>query len=218
MFVITIDQRGSRRGSDLVPALLADLGDLLARTPPVLPFVRTVGDEVQGVLADPDVVVDLVLHVVRRGGWSIGVGAGEGSLAQSAPASAGAAFVHARDAVERAKGRTVANSLAVAGDSPDAALAEGVLQLLASVVVRRTETQWRAIDELARPGATGVQVAKDLGVSPQNVSKLRRDALWQEERDARAAASRLLGLADATSDAASATSAAVSDPAGRIEA
>lgn len=216
MFVITIDQRGSRRGSDLVPALLADLRNLLAPTPPVLPFVRTVGDEVQGVLADPDVVVDLVLHVVRRGGWSIGVGAGEGTLAESAPASAGAAFVHARDAVERAKGRTVANSLAVAGDSPDAALAEGVLQLLASVVARRTETQWRAIDELARPGATGVQVARDLGVSPQNISKLRRDALWQEERDARAAAGRLLALADATS-ATSATSAIVSDPAGRIE-
>ncbi|TGO04727.1 MarR family transcriptional regulator [Serinibacter arcticus] len=211
MFVITIDQRGSRRGSDLVPALLDDLEDLLAPGPPVLPFVRTVGDEVQGVLTDPDVVVDLVLHLVRRGGWSIGVGAGEGALAESAPASTGAAFVHAREAVERAKGRTVANSLAVASDSPDAALAEGVLQLLASVVAGRTATQWRAIDQLARPGATGVQVARDLGVSPQNVSKLRRDALWQEERDARAAAARLLALAESTSTA-------VSDPAGRIEA
>ena len=117
----------------------------------------------------------------------------------------------ARDAVERAKGRTVANSLAVAGDSSDAALAEGVLQLLASVVGRRTDTQWRALDLLARPGATGVRVARDLGVSPQNVSKLRRDALWQEEREARLAAARLLALADAAPDV-------VSDPAGRIEA
>jgi hypothetical protein len=178
MFVVTIDQRGSRRGSDLVPSLLDDLADLLSPAPPALPFVRTVGD---------------------------------GRLAESAPASAGASFVHARDAVERAKGRTVANSLAVAGDSSDAALAEGVLQLLASVVGRRTDTQWRALDLLARPGATGVRVARDLGVSPQNVSKLRRDALWQEEREARLAAARLLALADAAPDV-------VSDPAGRIEA
>lgn len=211
MFVVTIDQRGSRRGSDLVPSLLDDLGDLLSPTPPALPFVRTVGDEVQGVLLAADVVVDIVLHVVRRGGWSVGVGVGDGRLAESAPASTGASFVHARDAVERAKGRTVANSLAVAGDSSDAALAEGVLQLLASVVGRRTDTQWRAIDLLARPGATGVQVARDLGVSPQNVSKLRRDALWQEEQEARLAAARLLALADAAPDV-------VSDPAGRIEA
>lgn len=201
MLVLTIDQRGSRRGTDQVPALLADLATRLEPDGVLLPFVRTVGDEVQGVLADPVAVVDLALHLVRTGGWSTGIGIGAADLASpadgGAPASSGAAFLHARDAVERAKGRTVANALAVHADDPVAAArAEAVLQLLASVVRRRTTTQWRALDLLDRPGATGVEVATALGVSPQNVSRLGRDALWQEEQDARAVAAHLLIAAD----------------------
>ena len=46
MFALTIDQHRSRTGEDLVPALL----DGLAPVPTVLPFERTVGDEVQGLL------------------------------------------------------------------------------------------------------------------------------------------------------------------------
>lgn len=201
MFVLTIDQRGSRRGTDQVPSLLAELATRIPRPEVLLPFVRTVGDEVQGVLTDPGVVVDLVLHLVRTGGWSIGIGAGDGRLADEAdggaPASSGDSFVHARAAVERAKGRTVANALAVqADDVVAAARVEAVLQLLASVVRRRTDTQWRALDLLARPDTTGVAVAAALGVTPQNVSKLARDALWQEEQDARAVAAHLLLATD----------------------
>ncbi|PWD49749.1 hypothetical protein C8046_02565 [Serinibacter arcticus] len=201
MFVLTIDQRASRSNPDHVPELLEDLTARLEDDVVLLPFVRTVGDEVQGVLSDPVAVVDLVLHLARTGGWSVGVGAGAGELASAAdggaPASSGAAFVHARTAVERAKGRTVANDLAVhADDAVAAARAEAVLQLLASVVRRRTATQWRALDLLERPGATGVEVAAALGVTPQNVSKLGRDALWQEEQDARAVAAHLLLAAD----------------------
>lgn len=201
MFVLTIDQRASRRNPDRVPELLAALEERLDPATLLLPFVRTVGDEVQGVLADPVAVVDLVLQLARTGGWSVGVGTGAGVLASradgGAPASSGDAFVHARAAVERAKGRTVANSLAVrADDAVAAARAEAVLQLLASVVRRRTAKQWRALDLLQQPGATGVEVAATLGVTPQNVSKLGRDSLWQEEQDARAVAAHLLLAAD----------------------
>lgn len=197
MFVLTIDQRGSRSNPDRVPGLLRDAGELLDPRAIVLPFVRTVGDEVQGVLDRPDAVVDLTLALVRRGGWSTGIGVGGVVLAARAPESTGPAFVHAREAVERAKGRTVPNSLAVQGDDAAAAArAEAVLQLLASVLRRRTVRQWEALDLLARPGVTGVEAAAALGVSPQNVSRLSRDALWQEEVAAREAAAHLLRTAD----------------------
>ena len=61
--MLTIDQRGSRRGPDRVPAVLA----ALTGVPTVLRFERPAGDEVQGVLGDPDVVVDVVRRLAR---WS----------------------------------------------------------------------------------------------------------------------------------------------------
>ncbi|MDP9407923.1 MAG: hypothetical protein M3P95_08660, partial [Actinomycetota bacterium] len=70
-YVLTVDQRASRRGPDRVPEALALLGGGVA---PVLAFERTAGDEFQGVLADPADVVDVVVRLVRHGGWSIGVG------------------------------------------------------------------------------------------------------------------------------------------------
>ena len=74
MFVLTVDQRHSRRTSDRVEALLRDLadrsGDLERR------FERTAGDEVQAVVSRPEVVADLVLGLVRDRVWSVGVGIG----------------------------------------------------------------------------------------------------------------------------------------------
>ncbi|MGW6229337.1 hypothetical protein ACWFQT_19715, partial [Cellulosimicrobium cellulans] len=59
MFVLTVDQRGSTGHRDRVPEVLARLEGLLADRPGlVVPFDRTVGDEVQGVLDDPATVVD----------------------------------------------------------------------------------------------------------------------------------------------------------------
>src|SRR4051795_8550082 len=72
-YVLTVDQRASRRGPDRVADGLRRLN---GSVPTVLPFERTAGDEFQGVLAEPDVVVDVGLQLVRLGGWSIGIGAG----------------------------------------------------------------------------------------------------------------------------------------------
>ena len=109
---MTVDQEGSRRVGDRVDALLGGLGTaspLVGAAPGavVLPFERTVGDEVQAVLADADLVVALALHLVRAGGWSIGIGAGtvDTPLPPSSRAGSGSAFVHAREAVEAAKSR-----------------------------------------------------------------------------------------------------------------
>src|SRR3954451_1599131 len=72
-FVLTVDQRASRRGPDRVGDVLRLLNGTV---PAVLSFERTAGDEFQGVLDEPDAVVDVVAQLVRLGGWSIGIGAG----------------------------------------------------------------------------------------------------------------------------------------------
>lgn len=208
MWTMTIDQEGSRRVGDRVDALLSGLtgASPLAAAPPgavVLPFERTVGDEVQAVLSSPDLVVALTLHLVRIGGWSIGIGAGgvDTPLPATSRAGSGSAFIHARDAVEAAKSRLRSVPLAVRGERADlAAEAEGVLTLLGSVVARRTEPGWSVVDRLTgSAGTAGTRqedLAAELGITQQAVSARLRAALWSEEVAARPAAARLLRLAD----------------------
>jgi len=86
----------------------------------VLDVERTVGDEVQLVLASAGSAVDLGLMLMRAREWSVGIGTGEVDLplGDSARASSGEAFVHARRAVERAKGKGEPAPIVVSG--PDA--------------------------------------------------------------------------------------------------
>jgi hypothetical protein len=197
MFVLTVDQRGSTGHRDRVPEVLARLEVLLADRPGlVVPFDRTVGDEVQGVLDDPATVVDLVLDLLRDGGWSVGVGAG--TVDEPLPAvsreASGEAFVRAREAVEQAKSRAATAPVAVRGEpSARAAEVEALLRLLAAVVDRRTAPGWEAVDTLARVGGTQKDVARALGVSEQAVSQRLRVALWPEEAAVRPVVARLLG-------------------------
>ncbi len=191
MFVVTADQQGSRRGSDRVPEAL----ELVSTVPVLLPFERTVGDEIQGVPADAAAALDAALRLVRAGGWSIGLGVGVARLADSASASDGPAFVRAREAVERAKGRTVPVSIALdAGERTTDA--EPFLHLLSALVADRSESTWRVLD-LLLAGRTGVEVAEELGTTPQNVSNHRRRALWDTEVAARTALAGLLTTIDA---------------------
>lgn len=198
MFVLTIDQQGSRRVGDRVEGLLVELGGLAPASSPwvVRPFERTVGDEVQAVLDDADRVVDLVLAMTRRGGWSIGVGVGpvDEPLPASTRAGSGAAFVHARAAVERAKTRSRPVPLAVEGAVTErVADAEAVLTLVAALAMRRSRAGWAVIDVLAGdPSATQEAVAARLGITQQAVSQRLRAAMWAEEAAARPVAARLL--------------------------
>ena len=57
---------------------------LNAAVPTVLGFERTAGDEFQGVLAEPDDVVDVVLRLVRSG--ELEHRGGRGAGADAAPA------------------------------------------------------------------------------------------------------------------------------------
>jgi hypothetical protein len=191
-YVLTVDQRASRRTADRVADALRDLN---ATVPAVLAFERTAGDEFQGVLAEPAEVVDVVLRLVRAGGWSIGVGAGpvQTPLPPSTRAGAGAAFLSARRAVDAAKQRPT--RLAVRGAvPPEAADAQAVLSALAVVVDRRSQQAWEAIG-LVEAGRTQAEAAGELGISRQAVGQRLAAGLWDLERDLRPTAARLLARA-----------------------
>ncbi len=191
-YVLTVDQQGSRRGPDRVAEVLAPLNAMVS---PVLAFERTAGDEFQGVVAEPDHVVEVVLELVRLGGWSIGVGAGpvQTPLPPSTRAGAGPAFLSARRAVDAAKQRPA--RLAVRGASPpDAGDAQAVLTALAVVVQRRSEQAWEAI-RLVGDGRTQAEAAAALGITRQAVGQRLAAGLWDLERDLRPTAARLLGRA-----------------------
>jgi hypothetical protein len=191
-FVLTVDQRASRSSPDRVPEVLRRLN---ADVPTVLGFERTAGDEFQGVLADPEDVVDVVLRLVRSGEWSIGVGAGpvQNPLPPSTRAGAGPAFLSARRAVDAAKQRPA--RLAVRGVVPvDAGDAQAVLSALAVVVERRSDQAWEAI-ALVGAGRTQADAAAELGISRQAVGQRLAAGLWDLEGDLRPAAARLLARA-----------------------
>ncbi len=76
-YVMTVDQRRSSRSPDLVEQALAQL----AAVPTILPFERTAGDELQGVLADPVSVVDAIL--MPREGRSAGTSASASARSSS---------------------------------------------------------------------------------------------------------------------------------------
>jgi hypothetical protein len=203
MFVMTIDQRGSRTVGDRVPELLATLRGI--RT--VLPFERSVGDEVQGLLDAPAGVVEAAMRALRAGGWYVGIGVG--SVDRPLPASpreaAGPALVQARLAVDRAKrtGERVALAVEYDGGSglpgegaAAASAAEAVLVRVGDLVRHRSAAEWRVLDALAEPGPRRqVDVAQSLGVTPQAVSQAILRSGRQEEQRGRAAAELLLTLA-----------------------
>jgi hypothetical protein len=188
-YVLTVDQQGSRRGPDRGADVLRRLAD---GVPTVPAFERTAGDEFQGVLGDPAVVVDVVLRLVREGGWSIGVGAGrvQTPLPDRTRAGTGPAYLSARRAVDAARQRSV--RLAVRGAvPPDAGDAQAVLSALAVVVQRRSAPAWEAI-ELVGAGRTQAAAAAALGISRQAVGQRLAAGLWELERELRPTAARLL--------------------------
>lgn len=170
MYVLTLDQEGSRADEDRVPSLLAAFADLST----VRPFVRTAGDEVQAVLEHPEAVLDVVLWVLRDGRWHCGIGVGSVDLspADDAPDSRsgkGPAFIHARHAVEEAK-RSV-GSIRVEGENTRAVHnLQALLDILEVVIAGRTERQWAVIDEVEIHGGISA-AAHVLGVRPQSVSE-----------------------------------------------
>jgi len=152
---------------------------------------------VQAVLTDAATTVTLTLHLQRLQEWSVGIGVGEVEhLAPSSRASSGPAFIHAREAVERAAGRAVPAPVAVIGGDPGrAAEAEALLQLMAAVVRRRSAAGWQMIDA-RRAAPTAREAATALGISPQAASQRLQAALWEEVRGVEPLAAGLLRAMD----------------------
>lgn len=210
--MVTADQRGSTKVGVRVDELLAQLG---AQSQPwsadlVLPLERTVGDEVQAVLTGARGAVDLALALARMGDWSVGIGAGpvDEPLAATSRESSGAAFVHARAAVERAKGRGEPAPVVAVGDDAQAAEhATAILQLLAAVAQRRSVAGWEVADlvrpDLDEPAMSQRDAAQLLGISTQAVSQRVASAMIDEERRARPAAAALVARAGAQASPAS---------------
>lgn len=196
VIVMTIDQRGSQRGRDLIDELIRDLAELLPAAALVRPFERTAGDETQGLLASSHYAVTAALKLVRDGSWSVGLGVGpvRGPIPASVRAATGPAFVHAREAVVRAKSSP--RHLAVSGPNPrTSGDAEALLALLAAIVQRRSRHGWEVADLMAT-GMTQQEAAIRLGISPQAVSQRLHAALWHEQQRAEPLAARLLDAAD----------------------
>lgn len=195
MFVLTVDQLGSRNSGDLVPDMLVRLREV----PTVLPFTRTVGDEFQGLLDTAVSVVDVILVLMRSGHWHVGLGIG--SVERPFPAldpraARGNAFLAARTAVERAK--VERGHLAVNGvdeDNPDATDVETVLRLVGALRTKRSDQGWEVVDLLSL-GHTQQQAAAQLDITRQAVSQRAHTAAWALEKSAIPTLVRLLERAD----------------------
>jgi DNA-binding CsgD family transcriptional regulator len=179
-FVLTVDQRGSRRDVDRIPATLAALDDVAM----LLPFERTVGDEFQGVLDEPESLPHVVELLLREDAWNIGIGIGEieHPLPDHARAGRGPAYLHARDAVTAAKSSPW--HLRVAGDHVAARPLETTIWLWAAVLARRTPRGWEVADLIAE-GLSYGDAAERLGISQSAVSQRAQAAGIIEARRAR---------------------------------
>ncbi len=186
MLVLTVDQRSSRRGPDLVPEAIA----ALAAVPLLLPLERTAGDEFQGVVAAPESLVSVLEPLLRTGEWNIGVGVGEieRPLPSHARAGRGPAYLHAREAVTAAKSSPW--HLRVAGDQAGVRHLESALWLWAGVLGRRSHKGWE-VAELLEQDVTYDEAARKLGITQSAVSQRARAAGIAEGRRGRELVSHL---------------------------
>src|SRR5699024_6315389 len=214
MFVMTIDQQGSRPSADAVPGVLAALEPVAA----VVGFARTIGDEVQGVLADPVAVAEAVRRVAVDSDWHIGIGIGEVDrpLPETTVEARGEAFYAARQAVEAAKSapaHLVVRTGAERSDSPGPAsaaspasastsaehldFAETALRLLVSSLGElRVQSRGYIGFRLDAPEATQTEIAEAFGVSQQAVSRVLAPGAAEIIAGAQGLAAHHLGLAE----------------------
>lgn len=216
MFVMTIDQQGSRISADAVPGVLAALEPVAA----VVGFARTIGDEVQGVLADPVAVAEAVRRVAVDSDWHIGIGIGEVErpLPETTVEARGEAFYAARQAVEAAKSApahlvvrtgterssapepaSAALPASASAATPAAHLdfAEAALRLLVSSLGElRVQSRGYIGFRLDDPEATQTEIAESFGVSQQAVSRVLAPGTAEIVAGAQGLAAHHLGLAE----------------------
>ncbi|MBF4614997.1 DNA-binding protein [Curtobacterium sp. VKM Ac-1376] len=193
MYALTVDQVDSRHDDDRVEAALRRVADAIGSRAVLAPE-RTAGDEFQLLLDDAGVALDVLLDLTRQGEWSVGLGVGavDEPLPTSTRAARGAAFLSAREAVERAK--TVPEHVAVE-IAPDRRLRTADVEPLVAQAVRararRSDEGWELAD-LLRAGHSRVDAAGILGITPQAVAKRYGTAELRTDDAVRAALVRLL--------------------------
>ena len=216
MFVMTIDQQGSRTSADAVPGVLAALEPVAA----VVGFARTIGDEVQGVLADPVAVAEAVRRVAVDSDWHIGIGIGEVErpLPETTVEARGEAFYAARQAVEAAKSapaHLVVRAGAERSSAPEPAsadlpasasaatsadhldFAEAALRLLVSSLGElRVQSRGYIGFRLDDPESTQTEIAESFGVSQQAVSRVLAPGTAEIIAGAQGLAAHHLGLTE----------------------
>ncbi|MDI6908994.1 transposase [Nocardioides sp.] len=179
VIVLTVDQRGSRHSEDLIPDAL----ERLAPLPTLLAFERTAGDELQGVLDDPDAVAAALGELLRADAWYVGIGVGpvEEPLPDHARAGRGPAYLQARAAVSGAK--TSPWHVRVAADHWAGRALETTLWLWAAVLARRTARGWEVADLVAQ-GLSYAEAGNRLRISQSAVSQRAQAAGIVEARRA----------------------------------
>jgi hypothetical protein len=196
MFVVTADQVSSRTTADRVGETLRRVnrtfGERLS-----LPADRTAGDELQLLVASGADALEACLSLDREGGWSIGLGVGSVNLPLPAGVreSAGAAFIAARAAVDRAKRRPTRFAVEHEHSPQAAADAEALVDLLLILRARRSGEGWELYD-LLDGGGTQAEAAVRLGITPQAASKRAQVAGLRAERAAVAPLARQLDRLD----------------------
>ena len=178
--VLTVDQRGSRRGPDLVPATLAALADRRL----LRPFERTAGDEFQGVLDDPAALPPWSSGCcARTPGTSASASARSTSRSPPRPRRARPAYLARPRGGHRGQEQPVAPPRRAARHPAPAHL-ETTLWLWAAVLGRRTPEGWEVAD-LVEQGLSYDEAGRKLGITQSAVSQRAQAAGIVEGRRAR---------------------------------
>lgn len=182
--VITVDQRASRHEADHVARAAKRLNRSLVDDL-TLPFVRTAGDEMQGVVATGEGLAIASVRCLEEGWWWIGVGIGpiDQPLGATARETRGPAFWSAREAVARAHKQKGGSPGPIAVVGEPRAIAENLeaaLGAIAFIIAKRTARQRDAVG-LARQRSGLRWVADRLDVTVSAVSQMLRTAGLEEQ-------------------------------------
>jgi hypothetical protein len=145
-------------------------------------FLVTLGDEFQGVLKQADIIPDLIWTIeASLGKAEVRIGIGFGTLNPPFKPVAlgmdGSAFHAARQAIELARKRRLQGGLFVGFGETDDLVLNGFARLARHVRQELTKGQMGVLT-LLRQGRAQAEVAKELRLSPQAVSKRARGAGW----------------------------------------
>ena len=203
MFVLAFGTTRTWRGPDPVPALLETLAEL----PVSVPAERTLGDEALALIPQPDHAADAVRRALELGEWCVGLGIGH--IEQARPASVrearGEAVESALTALRAARvssGVPISVRAADPRHTDTAADAEAILRLIGWMIRTRNAGQWRTVRALrAHPQATQSELAAELGITQQTVSRALKTSGWREESAAYPLVVRTLAMIDLTSSA-----------------